>query len=106
MAENLFTDYPERIEILKTHSHVRALVMTLEETLGEPGTFKNADEGMEIYLGMMEELGKFAAQDLKPHAAAIDREHATPPAGTTLRGAGISSGAPCRTCASRWASCS
>ncbi|MEZ4751571.1 MAG: acyl-CoA dehydrogenase family protein [Bdellovibrionota bacterium] len=77
MAENLFTDFPERIEILKTHSHVRALVMPLEETLGEPGSFKNADEGMEIYLGMMEELGKFAAQDLKPHAAAIDREGLT-----------------------------
>ncbi len=74
MAENLFTDYPERIDTLKKYSHTKDLLVPLEEAFGEAGFFKSSEEGMEIYLGTLEELGKFSSQDLKPHAAAIDEE--------------------------------
>lgn len=74
MAENLFTDYPERIAQIKKYSGVPELIEPLEEAFGEKGYFKTPEEGMEFYLGALEEMGKLAAKDIQPRAAKIDRE--------------------------------
>lgn len=74
MAENLFTEYPERVEQIKKYCGLPELVEPLEETFGEKGYFKSPEEGMEFYLGALEEMGKLAAKQIQPRAAQIDRE--------------------------------
>ena len=73
MAENLFSDYPERVDQLKKYSELEKLVMPLEEAFGEKDFFKNPQEGLDFYFGALEEIGKFCAKEVKPAAAEIDR---------------------------------
>jgi alkylation response protein AidB-like acyl-CoA dehydrogenase len=74
MAENLFLDVPDRSLLLRQFSRLRDYVMDWETTLGDKDTFSNAEEGLEFYQGALEEIGKFAAQEVRPKAASLDRE--------------------------------
>lgn len=76
MADNLFTDFPERVAQIKKYSGVEKLVAPLEECFGEPGFYKNSEEAVSFYLGALEELGKFAAKEVRPTASEIDRQGA------------------------------
>jgi alkylation response protein AidB-like acyl-CoA dehydrogenase len=76
VSENLFTDYPERVEQLVKYSDLDKIAMPLEETFGEPGFYKSTEEAMEFYVGALTEIGRFCAKEVKPTAAAIDREGA------------------------------
>jgi alkylation response protein AidB-like acyl-CoA dehydrogenase len=73
MGDNLFTDFPERGDLLKKYSDLPELAMALEETLGDKDAYKNSDEAIEFYFSVLEELGKVASRDIKPTAAEIDR---------------------------------
>lgn len=74
MAQNLFTDYPDRVEHIKRYAGLDELVLPLEEVLGDKETFKNSKEAMELYLGVLEELGRVSAKEIQPTAAAIDHQ--------------------------------
>jgi 3-(methylthio)propanoyl-CoA dehydrogenase len=76
VSENLFTDYPERMEQLLKHSDLEKVVMPLEEVLGEPGFYKTPQEAIEFYVGALTEIGKFCATEVRPKAEQIDREGA------------------------------
>ncbi len=73
MAQNLFTDFPERVEQLKKYCNLAQLSAPLEETFGEKDFFKNSNEAMEFYYGVLEELGKLAATVIRPSAQVIDQ---------------------------------
>lgn len=73
MAENLFSDFPERVEQITKYCDLESLILPLEEATGEKDAFKSPKEGMEFYLGALEEIGRFAAKEVKPTAAEIDR---------------------------------
>ncbi len=74
MAENYFTDYPERIEQLLKYSRLEELIEPLEECFGEKGTFKDNKEAIEMYQGALQELGKLCAKEIRPNAAKVDME--------------------------------
>ena len=74
MADNLFTDISDRPLLLNKYSRIPSYVMDWESTFGDPNTFKNAEEGLEFYQGALEEIGKLAAQVIRPKAAELD-EH-------------------------------
>ena len=73
MADNLFSDYPERVEQLTKYSGIEELPGPLEEAFGEKGTFKSTQEAMDFYVGAMDEMGKYAGKEVRPTAAEIDR---------------------------------
>ncbi len=72
MAENLFTDYPERVQQLKQYCDLAELSTPLEEAFGEKNFFKSSAEAMDFYYGVLEELGKLAATVIRPQATKID----------------------------------
>lgn len=74
MADNLFNDIPDRKQLLRQFSRLPQYLMEWENTLGEQGTFKDVEEGLEFYQGALEEIGKFAAQEVRPKASELDRE--------------------------------
>ncbi len=74
MADNLFTDFPERVEQMKKLCDFERLAGPLEDAFGEPGFYKNPAEAAEFYLGALEEIGKVCAKEIKPQAKAIDEE--------------------------------
>ncbi len=76
MADNYFTDYPERVDQIKRYSDLEKLSMPLEETFGEKGTYKNPQEAIELYLGILEEMGRYCAKEVRPTAEEIDRQGA------------------------------
>lgn len=76
MAENLFTDFPERVDTIKRYCDLKNLAGPLEEAFGEKGFYKSPEEAMEFYLGALEEIGKLCAKEVKPTAGDIDREGA------------------------------
>ena len=41
------------------------------------GAFENADEAVDFYRSVLDMLGEFAANEIAPHSATIDTEHAT-----------------------------
>lgn len=71
---NLFTDFPERESVIKKYSRVAEIAMPLEEAFGEKGTYKDANEAMEVYLGVLSEIGRVFANEIRPNADAVDRE--------------------------------
>lgn len=73
MAQNLFTDFPDRIEQLKKYCELSKLAVPLEESFGEKNFFKSPEEAMEFYYGVLEELGKLAGTVIRPQAEAVDR---------------------------------
>jgi len=77
MAENLFSDYPDRVATLKKYMKIEELVMPLEEAFGEKDFFKTPQEGLEFYQGALEEIGKFCAKEVRPTAAQIDEQGCT-----------------------------
>ena len=72
MAENLFTDYPERVQQLKQYCDLAELSPPLEEAFGEKNFFESSAEAMDFYYGVLEELGKLAATVIRPQATKID----------------------------------
>ncbi len=74
MAENFFTDYPERKDQLFKYSRLESLIQPLEEAFGEKDAFKDTKEAFEMYSGVLEEIGKLCALEIKPSAAKIDLE--------------------------------
>lgn len=74
VAQNLFTDFPDRVADVEKYSDLKKLALPLEEAFGEKDAYKSADEAMEVYLGTLAEIGKFAATEIRPQAAAIDSE--------------------------------
>jgi alkylation response protein AidB-like acyl-CoA dehydrogenase len=76
VAQNYFSDFPERQKQLKEYSDVLKLAMPFEEAWGEKGFYKDADEAMETYMAALSELGKFAATEVRPFAEQVDREGA------------------------------
>ncbi len=76
MAKNFFSDYPERVELLTKYSSVRHLAFPLEQAFGEEGYYKTPEEAMDFYKGALDEIGKFAANEVAPTAAQIDEEGA------------------------------
>ncbi len=73
MAKNYFSDYPERVDLLTKYSSIRDLALPLEEAFGEPGYYKSPEEAMEFYKGALDEIGKFAANEVAPTANEIDQ---------------------------------
>jgi hypothetical protein len=73
MAQNLFTDFPERVDQLKKFSELAQLSEPLEEAFGEKNFFKSSNEAMDFYFGVLEELGKLAATVIRPRAQEIDQ---------------------------------
>ncbi len=73
MAANYFSDYPERKAQLLNHSDLKNIILPLEDALGEKGTFASAEEGMDLCLSVLDELGKFTATEIRPTADEIDR---------------------------------
>ncbi|MBI1860110.1 MAG: acyl-CoA/acyl-ACP dehydrogenase [Deltaproteobacteria bacterium] len=73
MAANYFSDYPERKEQLLKYSDLKNIILPLEEAYGDKDTFKTADEGLDVFFGALDELGRFAATELRPAAEEIDR---------------------------------
>ncbi|NBW99721.1 hypothetical protein EBR03_09130, partial [bacterium] len=71
VADNLFTDISDRPLLLNKYSRIPSYVMDWESTFGDPNTFKNAEEGLEFYQGALEEIGKLAAQVIRPKAAEL-----------------------------------
>ncbi len=74
MAENLFTDYPDRVAQLTQYSKVEEIIPPLEELFGEKDYFKSGKEGIEFYHGVLSELGKVLAKEIAPNAEAIDKQ--------------------------------
>jgi alkylation response protein AidB-like acyl-CoA dehydrogenase len=72
MAQNLFTDFPDRVEQLKKYCELAQLAAPLEEAFGEKDFFKSPSEAMDFYHGVLEELGKLAATVIRPQAHKID----------------------------------
>jgi 3-(methylthio)propanoyl-CoA dehydrogenase len=72
MAQNLFTDFPERFNQLKKYCQLRELSIPLETAFGEKDFFKTPDEALEFYSGVLEQLGKVAAVQIRPSAQEID----------------------------------
>lgn len=73
MAQNLFTDFPDRVDQIKKYANLQDTVLPLEEALGDKETFKTADEGIDFYMGVLEELGRVCAKEVQPTAGEIDR---------------------------------
>ncbi len=73
MAENLFTDFPERVNEIKKYCDLENLSVGLEEAFGERDFFKSPAEAMDFYTGALDEIGKFCAKEVKPAAAEVDR---------------------------------
>jgi len=76
MSQNLFTDFPERVEQLRKLCQLDQLALPLEEAFGEKGFYKSSNEAMDFYFGVLEELGKVAAQVIRPRAHLIDQKGA------------------------------
>lgn len=76
MAKNYFSDYPERVDLLTKYSSVRDLAIPLEQAFGEEGFYKSPEEAIEFYKGALDEIGKFAANEVRPTATKIDEEGA------------------------------
>lgn len=76
MADNYFTDHPERVEQIQKYLDLEELVPPLEETRGEPDFYKTPREALDFYLGALGEIGKFCAKEVRPWAAQIDAEGA------------------------------
>lgn len=74
MSQNLFTSCPDRSDLLTRFSHLPEYLMEWEQTFGEADTFKDAQEGLDFYVGALEEVGKIAALEIKPKAATLDQE--------------------------------
>jgi len=72
MAQNLFTDFPERVDQLKKYCELSKLSGPLEEAFGESNFFKSSNEAMDFYYGVLEEIGKLAATVIRPRAQEID----------------------------------
>lgn len=73
MADNLFTEVPDRVAHIKNYLKLEELVMPIEEVFGDKNTFKTPKEGLEFYVGVLEEMGRVAAKEVKPKAEEIDR---------------------------------
>jgi len=72
MAENLFLEVPDRNDLLTRFSRLSDYVLDWERTFGDPESFKTPQDALELYRGVLEELGKFAAQEIKPKASQLD----------------------------------
>ena len=72
MADNLYSDTPDRSLLLTRFSRLPDYLLEWENTFGEPNNFKTPQDGLELYSGVLEEIGKFAAQEIKPHASQLD----------------------------------
>jgi len=72
MADNLYSETPDRGLLLTRFSRLPDYLLDWENTFGEPNNFKIAQDGLELYSGVLEEIGKFAAQEIKPHASQLD----------------------------------
>lgn len=77
MPLNYFTDFPDRVEQLKKYCQLSELSLPLEECFGEPNFFKSSEEAMNFYFGVLEELGKIAATEIRPTAQKIDQTGAS-----------------------------
>jgi alkylation response protein AidB-like acyl-CoA dehydrogenase len=76
MADNLFTDFPDRVAQIQKYVSLEKLVDPLEGAFGEKGTFATTAEAMEFYNGALAEIGKFCAREVMPTADEIDRQGA------------------------------
>lgn len=74
MADNLFLETPDRSLLLNRFSRLPDYLLEWENTFGEPGNFKTPQDGLALYSGVLEEIGKFAAQEIKPKASQLDSE--------------------------------
>ena len=73
---NLFDDYPDRVAQIKKHAGLHELALPMEAALGEEGTYKDTEEAMELFLGTLSELGKYAGNEMLGTREAIDRKGA------------------------------
>lgn len=74
MADNLFSDVQDRVDLLTRFSRLPDYLMEWENTFGDKDTFTNTQDGLEFYKGALEEIGKFASVEVKPKAALLDEE--------------------------------
>jgi len=74
MADNYFTEYPERREQLFKYTDIENLIAPLEEAFGDKNAFKDSKEAIETYQGILEEIGKLCAKEIRPNAAKVDLE--------------------------------
>ncbi|MBI4403538.1 MAG: acyl-CoA dehydrogenase family protein [Deltaproteobacteria bacterium] len=73
MAENYYIDYTERTGQISKYSDLEKLAMPIEDAFGDTSTFQNAKEAMELYDGVLSEIGKLCANEVQPAAAEIDK---------------------------------
>jgi len=81
MAENFFTDFPDRIKALE-RCGLNEIYEDLETAFGEKGFYSSASDAMDFYKGALQEIGKFCANEVRPSAARIDDEGASLADGT------------------------
>lgn len=74
MADNLFTSVSDRSLLLRRFSHLPEYATEWEKTFGDPEAFKSTEEALSFYEGVLEEIGKFAAQEVRPKASELDRK--------------------------------
>lgn len=77
MAENFFTDHSERVRTMKMRCELEDIVPELEACFGDPATFSTSAEAVDMYLAVLEEIGKLCQKDIAPRAKKIDEEGCT-----------------------------
>ncbi len=77
MNGNFFTDVPERVKTLKDRCDLGDLIPQMEECFGDPSTFANPEEAIDMYLSVLDEVGKICQKEIKPRAKEIDEQGCT-----------------------------
>lgn len=74
MKGNFFSDYPERVRHIKESGELEKIIPLIEECFGDATTFASPGEGVEMYLSVLDELGKICAKEIQPRAKEIDEQ--------------------------------
>lgn len=74
MKNNLFSDYPERVRHIKESGELEKIIPLIEECFGDAGMFATPEEGVDMYVSVLDEIGKICAKDVRPRAKEIDEQ--------------------------------
>jgi alkylation response protein AidB-like acyl-CoA dehydrogenase len=72
---NFYSDNPDLKFYVDKWIDWEPLVKLTEYNWGSEGGFKNTGEALEFYRSVLDMVGSFAADEIAPHSAAIDRAH-------------------------------
>lgn len=75
-SDNFFSNVTDRSDLLRRSSRLPDYALLWESTFGEKDQYQTPDQVLDFYQGALEEIGKFAAQEVRPKAAQLDEEGA------------------------------